>query len=186
VPVDEQQARTIPLRLQGSERSEDHGAVSAEQQREPPAAAGSADRLRHLLDHRHQGVLGQQAGRAAHRDGNRQHQIARIGEPQTAGQCRCQATLAQHGRASGNPVHRATGIGGHADQGESGWRHPIDATGPSRYCLPSPDTVVRLVHSSPAAYNHQNLRYRAPQAPQKTGNKLSLSAAVCAAVKTRT
>jgi len=118
VPVDEQQADTIPLGLQGSQRSEDHRAVPAEQQREPPAAAGRADRPRRLPGHRHQGVLGQQAGRAAHRDGNRQHQIPGIGESRIAGQRRRQATLAQHGRAPGNPGHRATGIGRHADQGE--------------------------------------------------------------------
>ena len=63
-----------------------------------------------------------------YRDGNRQHHIADIGDSPLAGQRRWQATLAQHGRGPGNPVHRATGIGRHADQGESSWHHPADAT----------------------------------------------------------
>jgi hypothetical protein len=85
VPVGEQQAGTVSFGLQGGERSEDHRAVPAEQQRELPAAAGSADRLRDLLDGRYQGILGEQAGRAANGDGNRQRYITGIGESPVPG-----------------------------------------------------------------------------------------------------
>ena len=93
-------------------------------------------------------ILGQQAGRAAHRDRNRQRQITGIGESRPAGQRRCQATLAQHGRAPGNPVHRATGIGRHADQDQAGSRHPIDATP-----APVPPAVTAKHPDPPRAQN---------------------------------
>jgi len=146
-----------------------------------PAAAGSADRLRHLPDHRHQGVLGQQAGRAAHRDRSRQHQIPGIGESPMTGQRRGQATLAQHRWAPGNPINRAAGIGRHADQGESCWRHPIDATATLVPRAVTARTAVRIVHSSPAAHSHQNLHDRARRPPQDREQAGSLNwADICA------
>ena len=68
MPVDEQQARLVLLVLlvlQRGERAEHHRAVTAEHHGEAAAVTRGAHRPGDPPDHGDQGILGEQAGRAA-------------------------------------------------------------------------------------------------------------------------